>query len=98
MNAALQPKFLDLKEGAIVVSLKPFAKPTKGTVLLTERNFDDFSAIFEVLEHDYHEGTVSWSGGSGHFYTHKVNRKGYEESRTKFEAKFEAKSLSLSSQ
>ena len=35
MNEALRAKFLDLKEGAIVVSLKPFVAPN---ARVTERN------------------------------------------------------------
>ena len=35
MNEALRAKFLDLKEGAIVVSLKPFVSPN---ARVTERN------------------------------------------------------------
>lgn len=85
VNASLRPKFLDLKEGAIVISLKPFARPTSSSVLLTERNFDDISAIFDVTAHRYREGTVSWSGGGGMFYAHQVNRDGYRCSRENFE-------------
>jgi hypothetical protein len=36
VNEALRPKFLDLKEGAIVVSLKPFVSSLNARV--TERN------------------------------------------------------------
>lgn len=36
MNEALRPKFLDLKEGAIVISLKPFVSSLNARV--TERN------------------------------------------------------------
>ncbi|OCB92051.1 DOT1-domain-containing protein [Sanghuangporus baumii] len=55
LNAALRPKFLDLKEGAFVVSLKPFATPKSQQ--LTERNFDDISSIFVVKPYPYHSGT-----------------------------------------
>ncbi|KAL5518527.1 DOT1 [Sanghuangporus vaninii] len=57
LNAALRPKFLDLKEGAFVVSLKPFATPKSQQ--LTERNFDDISSIFVVKPYPYHSGTSS---------------------------------------
>ena len=39
MNESIRPKFLDLKEGAIVVSLKPFV-PVNAR--LTERNVGFF--------------------------------------------------------
>ncbi|EJD04440.1 DOT1-domain-containing protein [Fomitiporia mediterranea MF3/22] len=84
LNASLRPKFLDLKEGATVVSLKPFAPP--GNQMLTERNFDDLSAIFDVFACPYRSGTVSWSGGSGMYYIHHVNREGYRKNREAFES------------
>lgn len=83
MNAAIRPKFLDLKEGAIVVSLKPFAPPSAQR--LTERNIDDISAIFDVSARAYCSGTVSWSNGSGNYYIHRVDRKGYSDSRERYE-------------
>jgi len=85
LNNALRSKFLDLKEGAIVVSLKPFA-PTSNNQRLTERNIDDIAvAIFDVVSRPYHSGTVSWSSGSGNYYLHRVDREGYRESRMQFE-------------
>ncbi|KAI5120226.1 hypothetical protein M0805_000040 [Coniferiporia weirii] len=83
LNAALRPKFLDLKEGAIVVSLKPFAPPSNQR--LTERNIDDISAIFDVTSRPYHTGTVSWSSGSGNYYIHRVDREGYRDCRARYE-------------
>lgn len=83
VNADLRPKFLDLKEGAIVVSLKPFAPPS--TLRLTERNIDDISAIFDVSVRGYASGTVSWSHREGSYYLHRVDRKGYEDSRMRYE-------------
>ncbi|KAL5495719.1 DOT1 [Sanghuangporus weigelae] len=77
LNATLRPKFLDLKEGAFVVSLKPFATPKSQQ--LTERNFDDIASIFVVKPYPYHSGTVSWSGGNGTYYIHRVNREVYRE-------------------
>jgi H3 lysine-79-specific histone-lysine N-methyltransferase len=43
VNECIRPKFLDLKEGAIVVSLKPFV-PVNAR--LTERNVRRFAEIF----------------------------------------------------
>jgi hypothetical protein len=39
VNEALRPRFLDLKEGAIVVSLKPFVSSLNARV--TERNVSE---------------------------------------------------------
>ena len=100
VNEALRPKFLDLKEGAIVVSLKPFVSSLNARV--TERNVraislsdrrpimfvrqvDDMSAIFEVTEHRYRSGSVSWGSGTGTYYIHRVSREEYASIRQRFE-------------
>ncbi|KAF7340197.1 Histone-lysine N-methyltransferase, H3 lysine-79 specific [Mycena venus] len=64
LNEQLRPKFLDLKEGAYVVSLAPFVPSLNARV--TERNVDDISAIFDVTERPYHSGSVSWGEWRGH--------------------------------
>lgn len=43
VNEAIRPKFLDLKEGAIVVSLKPFVSSLNARV--TERNVRTFPSL-----------------------------------------------------
>ncbi|KAK2462119.1 hypothetical protein APHAL10511_006582 [Amanita phalloides] len=83
LNEALRPKFLDLKEGAIVVSLAPFVSSLNARV--TERNVDDISAIFDVTERSYHSGSVSWGINGGSYYIHKVDRVGYAHIRERFE-------------
>ncbi|KAG6831644.1 hypothetical protein H0H92_008721 [Tricholoma furcatifolium] len=83
LNEALRPKFLDLKEGAIVISLKPFVSSLNARV--TERNVDDMSTIFDVTERPYHSGSVSWGNSGGSYYLHRVDRTGYAEIRERFE-------------
>ncbi|KAG6864835.1 hypothetical protein C0991_006859 [Blastosporella zonata] len=83
LNEALRPKFLDLKEGAIVISLKPFVSSLNARV--TERNVDDISAIFDVTERPYHSGSVSWGNSGGSYYVHRVDRNGYADIRARFE-------------
>ncbi|KIK96871.1 hypothetical protein PAXRUDRAFT_137493, partial [Paxillus rubicundulus Ve08.2h10] len=83
LNEALRPKFLDLKEGAIVVSLKPFVSPN---ARVTERNVDDICAIFDVVERPYRSGSVSWGSGGGTYYLHRVDREGYANVRQRFES------------
>lgn len=83
VNEAIRPKLLDLKEGALVISLAHFVPPN---ARLTERNIDDISAIFDVQEHKYRQGYVSWHGESGSFYVHRVDREGYAEIRARFES------------
>ncbi|KAJ3774821.1 DOT1-domain-containing protein [Lentinula raphanica] len=86
LNEALRPKFLDLKEGAIVISLKPFVSSLNGlNARVTERNVDDISAIFDVTERPYYPGSVSWGNNGGSYYIHRVDRVGYAEIRQKFE-------------
>ncbi|KAF8554538.1 DOT1-domain-containing protein [Imleria badia] len=82
LNEALRAKFLDLKEGAIVVSLKPFVSPN---ARVTERNVDDICAIFDVFERPYRSGSVSWGSGGGTYYLHRVDRVGYANVRQRFE-------------
>ncbi|CCM01428.1 uncharacterized protein FIBRA_03479 [Fibroporia radiculosa] len=81
LNEALRPKFLDLKEGAIVVSLKPFVSSSR----LTERNLDDISAIFKVTERHYSTGSVSWGSGGGSYFIHRVDRESYADIKQKLE-------------
>ncbi|KAJ7356640.1 DOT1-domain-containing protein [Mycena albidolilacea] len=83
LNEQLRPKFLDLKEGAYVVSLAPFVPSLNARV--TERNVDDISAIFDVTERSYHSGSVSWGNSGGTYYIHRVDRAGYASIRERFE-------------
>lgn len=48
MNEALRPKFLDLKEGAIVVSLAPFVSSLNARV--TERNVSPTPPSFTMQQ------------------------------------------------
>ncbi|KAJ7585790.1 S-adenosyl-L-methionine-dependent methyltransferase [Mycena floridula] len=81
LNEALRPKFLDLKENAVVVSLAPFVPPN---ARVTERNVDSITSIFEVTEKPYRSGSVSWASGAGHYYIHRVDRDGYSKVREQF--------------
>ncbi|OCH88356.1 DOT1-domain-containing protein [Obba rivulosa] len=82
LNEAIRPKFLDLKEGAIVVSLKPFVSSSR----LTGRNLDDISAIFQVTERSYFPGSVSWGSGGGSYFLHRVDRQGYADIKRQVES------------
>ncbi|KAH9971215.1 histone methylation DOT1 [Lactifluus volemus] len=74
MNEAIRPKFLGLKEGALVISLEPFV--VGGGRVVTERN--DISAILDFSAHDYHsmDVDVSWASVAVKFYVHRVDRAG----------------------
>lgn len=81
LNEAIKAKFLDLKEGAIVVSLKPFVQSSR----LSERNIDDISSILRVEERRYRRGYVSWGDNGGTYYLHRVDRIGYANARMNHE-------------
>ncbi len=70
-NHALSLKFLDLKDGAQIVSLKPFVPPD---FRLTERTLSSPLAILRVEERLYTTGCVSWADRSGKYYIHTVDR------------------------
>ena len=57
VNEEIRPKFLDLKEGALAISLEPSA--AGGERAVTERNMDDISAIPDVSVQEYHTMDVS---------------------------------------
>ncbi|KAJ7226132.1 histone-lysine N-methyltransferase [Mycena pura] len=91
LNEQLRPKFLDLKEGAFVVSLVPFVPSLNARI--SERNVDDISTIFDVTECHYRSGSVSWGNGGGTYYIHRVDRSGYATIRAKFESSRTGRSL-----
>jgi H3 lysine-79-specific histone-lysine N-methyltransferase len=82
VNERLRPKFLDLKEGAVLLSLTPFSAPG---ARLTARNADDMRAIFDVRERRYRSGAVSWGAGGGAYYVHTVDRAGYAADYARWE-------------
>ncbi|CAL1697324.1 unnamed protein product [Somion occarium] len=83
LNEAIKGKLLDLKEGAIVISLRHFSPPKSS---FTGRNVDDISSIFQVSERKFPSGSVSWTGSSDHYYIHKVDRAAYALNRNRYES------------
>lgn len=65
LNESLRTRFLDLKEGARVVSLKSFVPPGWK---LSERNSESICGVLEVEEKDFWSGCVSWTNGGGNYY------------------------------
>ena len=80
---AIRPKFLDLKEGTLVILLELFV--AGGGRAATERNVDDISAILDVSVKSYHSMDVSRRSGAGKFYVHHVDRAGYAGAHSRFE-------------
>ncbi|WFD42699.1 [histone H3]-lysine(4) N-trimethyltransferase [Malassezia psittaci] len=70
-NDTLSLLFLDLKDGAMIISLRSFVPQD---FRLTERTLSSPAAILRVEERSYSPGCVSWTGGSGKYYVHVVDR------------------------
>ncbi|KAN0062796.1 Nucleosomal histone H3-Lys79 methylase [Thecaphora frezii] len=70
-NEKLSLLFLDLRDGACIVSLKPFV-PSDFRV--TERTLSSPLAILRTEERRYESGCVSWADGGGRFFIQKVDR------------------------
>ena len=65
LNDTLTRLFLDMKEGARIVSLKSFV-PTGWK--LTERTRDSIIGVLEVVGKEYWTGCVSWKPEGGEYY------------------------------
>ncbi|TKY88196.1 hypothetical protein EX895_002906 [Sporisorium graminicola] len=70
-NENLSLLFLDLPDGAQIVSLKPFVPPD---FRLTQRTLSSPLAILRVTERAYTSGCVSWADGGGRYYIQTVDR------------------------
>lgn len=70
-NDKLSWLFLDLKDGANIVSLKPFVPPD---FRVTERTMSSPLAILKVTQRAYTTGCVSWAESGGSYYIHTVDR------------------------
>lgn len=65
LNEELRTRFLDLKEGARVVSLKSFVPPGWK---LTERTSESICAMLEVERKEFWSGCVSWTNRGGDYF------------------------------
>lgn len=66
LNDKLVLKFLDLKQGAKIVSLKSFAMG--GGFKMTARNSGDPRHLLNVEKKEYHSGCVSWTDVGGNYF------------------------------
>ncbi|KAB2576346.1 Histone methylation DOT1 [Lasiodiplodia theobromae] len=71
LNGALLDKFLDLKEGAKIVSLKPFVDPDHE---IKSHNVNDRVNLFSCVEKEYFSGSVSWTDEGGKYYIQVKDR------------------------
>ncbi|WVR03485.1 hypothetical protein IAU60_000476 [Kwoniella sp. DSM 27419] len=85
LNIDLTHMFLDLKEGATIVSLKPFVPEG---FRMNESNCDSFAAIVRSTQHSYYQDWVSWKGDSGKYYLQVIDR----SKRAKFEVEMSKRS------
>ena len=68
LNDKLKYKFLDLKEGCRIVSLKPFKDPG---MVVKESNVNDPVNILTVEKRERFSGHVSWTDDGGYWYLHR---------------------------
>ncbi|KAI5788710.1 histone methylation protein DOT1-domain-containing protein [Pyronema domesticum] len=70
LNQKLLDMFLDLKEGAIVISLKPFVPQNH---VITRRNKESPVNRLRMVEREYFSREVSWTDSGGKYYVHTVD-------------------------
>ncbi|KAL8683767.1 MAG: hypothetical protein Q9186_000253 [Xanthomendoza sp. 1 TL-2023] len=68
LNDHLTSKFLDLKEGCKVVSLKSFVPKDHK---ITSRNLNAACNVLDVVKERYFSASLSWSDGYGDYYISK---------------------------
>ncbi|KAK8209520.1 histone H3 methyltransferase [Phyllosticta capitalensis] len=71
LNGALLDRFLDLKEGAKIVSLKPFVDPDHE---IKSFNVNDRVNLFHSVEREYFSDSVSWTNEGGKYYIQTKDR------------------------
>jgi len=70
-NDQLRRLWLDVKDGAKIVSLKSFV-PAKWK--LEERTSGDITALFKVEKREFWSGSVSWTNREGEWFLHEMDR------------------------
>jgi len=75
LNDDLKYVFLDLKEGAQIVSLKPFRSPAHK---IKDSNVNDPINVLEVVEKDRWSGMVSWTDDPGKWYHQRKDSRALE--------------------
>lgn len=70
LNQKLLDMFLDLKEGTIVFSLKPFVPANH---VITTRNAESPVNRLRMVERRYFSREVSWTDSGGKYYVHTVD-------------------------
>ena len=80
-NQALQQHFLDLQDGAFIVSMKSFSPTTPLDSRITLRNVNHIESILHCkgnwlanVEEEYFSDYVSWSDNPGSFFVQRIDR------------------------
>ncbi|KAJ3003569.1 UNVERIFIED_CONTAM: Nucleosomal histone H3-Lys79 methylase, partial [Siphonaria sp. JEL0065] len=73
LNFRILERFLDLKEGAIVISLKPFGSLVFGDEGSGRRE-NSLETMFRTREFYFGENRVSWMAEGGKYYIHTLRR------------------------
>ncbi|KAJ2782382.1 Nucleosomal histone H3-Lys79 methylase [Coemansia javaensis] len=71
LNQNLMQLFLDLPEGARIISLKPFVTPDHK---ISARNIYSPESILTVRRYHYWSKCVSWTDSGGDYYVHTIDR------------------------
>jgi len=69
----LKERFADLKDGARIVSSKPFCPLNFSDRRITERNLSDIGTIMHVSVMDPLKGSVSWTDKPVSYYLHQID-------------------------
>ncbi|XP_013788314.1 uncharacterized protein LOC106472231 [Limulus polyphemus] len=67
----LKERFAEMKDGACIVSSKPFCSLNFRT---TNRNLSDIGTIMDVKEITPQQGSVSWTGKPVSYFVHTIDR------------------------
>lgn len=70
LNQKLLDMFLDLKDGAMIFSLKPFVPANH---VITTRNAENPVNRLRMVEREYFSREVSWTDSGGKYYVHTVD-------------------------
>jgi len=71
LNQALLHHFLDMKDGAVVISLRSFVPPD---FRLNDRTINSPAAILRVEERSFRAGSVSWMPRGGVYFINTIDR------------------------
>lgn len=76
LNSHLLDMFLDLKEGARIVSLKSFVPPGH---VISEHNIQSPANLLSVEKMEFPSGSVSWTIAPGPYFISTVDRSRLEK-------------------